>query len=63
MAIKSLCQESAIEKAGNIGEQIQVHTYMRVREDDISLFGFLSNEELRMFELLLGVSGSEQKVL
>ena len=30
---------------------------MRVREDDISLFGFLSNEELRMFELLLGVSG------
>lgn len=54
---KIFMSESAIEKAGNIGEQIQVHTYMRVREDDISLFGFLSNEELRMFELLLGVSG------
>ena len=54
---KIFMSESAIEKAGNIGEQIQVHTYLRVREDDISLFGFLSNEELRMFELLLGVSG------
>lgn len=54
---KIFMSESAIEKAGNIGEQVQVHTYMRVREDDISLFGFLSNEELRMFELLLGVSG------
>ena len=30
---------------------------MRVREDDISLYGFLSNEELKMFEKLLGVSG------
>ena len=49
---KIFMSESAIEKAGNIGEQVQVHTYMRVREDDISLFGFLSNEEL-----LLGVSG------
>ena len=30
---------------------------MRVREDDVSLYGFITNEELRMFELLLSVSG------
>ena len=48
---------STIEQVGDIGEKVQVHTYMRVREDDISLFGFLTNEELRMFELLLSVSG------
>src|SRR5699024_5870686 len=47
----------SIEKLGNIGEQVKVHTYYRVREDDISIFGFNSNEELRMFELLLSVSG------
>lgn len=47
----------SIEKLGNIGEQVKVHTYYRVREDDISIFGFKSNEELRMFELLLSVSG------
>ncbi len=49
--------ESTISKLGDIGEKVQVHTYMRVREDDISLYGFLTNEELRMFELLLSVSG------
>ena len=47
----------SIEKLGNIGEQVKVHTYYRVREDDVSIFGFNSNEELRMFELLLSVSG------
>ena len=37
--------------------QVRVYTYLKVREDDISLFGFNTNEELRMFELLLSVSG------
>ena len=46
-----------MEKLGNIGEQVKVYTYYRVREDDISIYGFNSNEELRMFELLLSVSG------
>ena len=40
-----------------VGEIIKVHTYLRVREDDMSLYGFNTNEELRMFELLLSVSG------
>ena len=31
--------------------------YYYVREDNISLYGFLSNDELKMFELLLQVSG------
>ena len=47
----------AMEKLGNIGEEVKVYTYYRVREDDISIYGFNSNEELRMFELLLSVSG------
>ena len=46
-----------IEKLGNIGDQVKVYTFYRDREDDISIFGFNSNEELRMFELLLSVSG------
>lgn len=40
-----------------IGDIIKVYTYMRVKEDDISLFGFLSNDELTMFELLISVGG------
>ena len=46
-----------MEKLGNIGEEVKVYTYYRVREDDVSIYGFNSNEELRMFELLLSVSG------
>ena len=46
-----------IERIGEIGTIVKVHTYMRVREDDISLYGFCTNEELRMFEQLIGVSG------
>lgn len=54
---KVFMSETAIEKLGEIGEIIKVHTYLRVREDDMSLYGFNTNEELRMFELLLSVSG------
>lgn len=46
-----------IEKLGNIGKEVKVYTYYRVREDDISIFGFNTLEELRMFELLISVSG------
>jgi len=52
----------ALETVGNIGDKIKVYTYYRVREDDISIFGFNTNEELRMFELLLSVSGIGAKV-
>ena len=54
---KIFMSETAINKLGQIGEIVKIHTYVRVREDDISIFGFNTNEELRMFELLLSVSG------
>lgn len=38
-------------------EEMKIYTYLKVREDDISLFGFITNEELRMFELLISVGG------
>ena len=47
----------SIESLGEIGQTVKVYTYYYVREDNISLYGFSSNEELRMFELLLSVSG------
>ncbi len=41
----------------DIGEEVKLSTYMAIRENDISLFGFFSCEELRIFELLISVSG------
>ena len=52
----------SIDEIGNIGEKVKVYTYMKVREDDISIFGFISNEELRLFEILISVSGIGAKM-
>ena len=57
LGYKVYMSENAIEEIGNIGEQIKVHTYYKVSEDDISIFGFKTQEELRLFELLISVSG------
>ena len=54
---KIFMPETAIEKLGEIGDKVKVYTYLKVREDDMSLYGFNTNEELRMFELLISVSG------
>ena len=54
---KIFMSETAINKLGAIGEIIKIHTYVRVREDDISIYGFNTNEELHMFELLISVGG------
>ena len=39
------------------GGEAFVHTALVVREDDLSLYGFASREELELFDLLRGVSG------
>lgn len=40
-----------------VGQQLTVLTYLHVREDVLQLFGFSSEEEMSLFELLLSVSG------
>ena len=57
LGYKIFMSEVGSEKLGNIGDLVKVHTYYRVREDDVSIYGFNTLEELKMFELLLGVSG------
>ena len=54
---KIFMSEKAIEELGDTGNIVKVYTHYHVREDDISIYGFNTNEELNMFELLLGVSG------
>ena len=54
---KIFMSQTAINSLQNLGEEVKIYTHYYVREDNISLYGFLSNEELKMFELLLQVSG------
>lgn len=39
------------------GEEVRVYTLMTVRQDDISLYGFDTKEELELFRLLITVNG------
>jgi len=57
LGYKIFMSDTGIEKLGNIGEIVKVHTHYKVREDDVSIYGFNTLEELRMFELLISVSG------
>lgn len=40
-----------------IGEEVRIHTYLNVREDAMQLFGFLTRDDLKVFRLVIGVSG------
>lgn len=53
---------STLSRLPKIGEQIKLFTCQVVREDDISLYGFVSKEERSLFTLLLSVSGIGPKV-
>ena len=44
------------------GEKVKLYTYLSVREDALELFGFYSEEELRVFKLLISISGVGPKV-
>lgn len=44
------------------GDEVTVQTYLHVREDELSLFGFESEEERALFERLITVSGIGPKV-
>jgi len=48
---------STMETIGKSEDEVKVYTHLYVREDIMSLYGFLTKEELGMFELLITVSG------
>ena len=46
-------QESGLR----VGDEARLYTYLSVREDALTLFGFLSQDDLEMFRMMLNVSG------
>ena len=57
LGYKVFMSQNNINTIGEIHEIVKVFTYVRVREDDISIYGFKTQEQLKMFELLISVSG------
>ncbi len=46
-----------LDRLPALGETIKIHTWLQVREDAMTLFGFLSKDDLQIFKLLIGVNG------
>jgi len=53
---------STLSRLGHPGNTVFLHTHLYVREDNISLYGFSSPQELSLFEQLITVSGIGPKV-
>jgi len=47
---------SNFDKIGEIGSEIKIFTHLHVKEDSLTLYGFLYLEELSLFKLLIGKS-------
>jgi len=53
---------SVIEQISSIGNEVKIYTYLNVKEDECSLFGFLTRDDLDMFKMLISVNGIGPKV-
>ena len=48
---------STLSQLQAVGNDVMLYTYLHVREDNIELFGFASQQELNCFKMLISVSG------
>jgi len=53
---------STLSTLGKIGEEVELHTYLHLREDNAALYGFASTDELGLFQNLISVSGLGPKL-
>jgi len=62
LILRVLTSQTSISDVGEPGDEVELLTHLYVREDQLTLFGFVSQEELDLFELLLTVSGVGPRV-
>ena len=53
---------STLSSLGKIGDEVHLYTHLYLREDNATLYGFATDDELRLFQTLLGVSGLGPKL-
>jgi len=53
---------STLAAVGTTGEEVQLYTHFHLREDNATLYGFASPDELGLFQILIGVSGLGPKL-
>ena len=53
---------STLSTLGAIGKEVQLYTHLHLREDNVTLYGFASAEELSLFQTLISVTGLGPKM-
>ena len=49
--------DTSVNSIGRVGEPLRLHTSLQVREDSLTLYGFLTEDERQTFDTLLNISG------
>lgn len=57
IGFKCFTSLNTVKEVGKIGDEVNVYTYLAVREDAMDLYGFATLTELEFFKLLISVSG------
>ncbi len=47
----------ALEQMPSVGAEVKVYTYFQVKEDAVTLYGFLRKDDLDIFKMLIGING------
>ena len=62
MGVRVAVPESILDETVAIGVELQLWTQLIIRQDYLALYGFVDNEQLHTFDLLLGAPGVGPKV-
>lgn len=62
VGIRVSVPRTVLEDVGGLGRTMRLFTHLIVREQELSLYGFETKEDLNLFEVLLGVNGVGPKV-
>jgi Holliday junction DNA helicase RuvA len=57
VGFRVMASAAARQAANAPGRSVELYTHLHVRENELALYGFASEQELELFQLLLGVSG------
>lgn len=62
VGVRVFVPRNVLENVGGIGRSLRLHTHLLVRETELALYGFESEDDLQLFEVLLSVNGVGPKV-
>ncbi|MGB1250492.1 MAG: Holliday junction branch migration protein RuvA [Candidatus Promineifilaceae bacterium] len=62
VGLRVIVPKGVLEDTGGVGRNIFLNTYLAVRETALTLYGFETEDDLRLFELLIGINKIGPKV-